>query len=461
MAVVRSLITAGMQWCVVGVLLGTGIANADLAPAVPAQGGTGAQAAAKKTEADLAQEAFTSGNFGAAMDLLRKAVEKNSDLPPAHVIMANWYANVSNVNLGAMARNALEAAVVENAKDPEAYVILANIALNERRWTEGELLLAKAADCLDGFKGSKLRRERLEPQLLSGQASVNEAREKWALAQKSLEKLLELDAKNVGVLQRMAKALFLQDNYDEAFKKLQAAAQNDPNALNPHAQMALFYEAGRKPGAHEKAKNEMSLALKEDSKARTYLIAARWAVDVGEIEEAKRFAAKALTLAVDGEKGQALDAKMLLGVIAYVSRQWDKAEDYFQQVLNEMPANAMAANNLALALCEQEDPAKRSRAVQHALTIAQRAPKQAEAHSTLGWACFKAGNMQQAVASMQTAVQMGQVSRDTAYFAAEVFAAANAKDAARSLLEQALGPQAQGAFPRMQDAQALLAKLKK
>lgn len=457
MAVVRSLVAAGVQLCVVGALLGSGIANADLAPASPAQGGSGAQAAVKKTEADLAQEAFASGNFSAAMDLLRKAVDKNSDLPPANVIIANWYANVSNVNLGAMARNALEAAVVENGKDPEAYVMLANIALSEKRWTEADLLLTKAAESLDGFKGSKVRRERLEPLVLSGQAAVNEAREKWALAQKSLEKLLELDSKNVGALQRMAKVLFLQDNYEEAYKKLQAAAKDDPNALNPHAQMALLYEAARKPGAHEKAKNEMSLGLKEDGKARTYLIAARWAVDCGELEEAKRFATKAL----EAEKGQSLDAKMLLGVIAYVSREWEKAEDYFQQVLNEMPANAMAANNLALALCEQNDPAKRNRAMQHALTIAQRAPKSAEAQSTLGWACFKAGNMQQAVASMQAAVQMGQVSRDTAYFAAEVFAAANAKDAARSLLEQALGPQAQGAFPRMQDAQALLAKLKK
>ena len=46
-----------------------------------------------------------------ALKLLKEAVKKDAELPPAHVVMATWFAQ-SNVPMGV--RAALERAVVES-----------------------------------------------------------------------------------------------------------------------------------------------------------------------------------------------------------------------------------------------------------------------------------------------------------------------------------------------------------
>jgi tetratricopeptide (TPR) repeat protein len=445
MAVVRKVWGLGLHLLAAGVILGCGGAWAE--PVTSA----GSASAPQKSELTQAQELFQNKDFDGALKMLRKAVERNSDLPPAQLIMAQLYANA---NQGGPARTALELAVVEDPKDPEAYLAMADVALAERRVTEADLLLTKASEVVADFKKSAARKKVLSARVANDQAAVAEARGNWAVAQKSLEDWLSLDPKNVAALQRLAKVLFLQNNTSGAEDQLKQIAtinrENKQESLNPYAQMARLYES---QGKHALAKTKMEFALQMDPNVQTNLAAAQWAVDCGELTEAKKYAQAAL--AADPNS---LDAKMTLGVISYYLEEYETADQFFQQVLSANPANIVASNNLALSMCEEKEDAKKLKAFQYALVNVQRAPKQADVYSTLGWTYFKLGKLNEAAAALQTAIQMGPISRDTAYFSARVVASLGNKDVAKNWLKLALD--SPGPFPKKKEALQLQEALK-
>jgi hypothetical protein len=82
---------------------------------------------------------------------LQDLVGKHKDLPPADVILYDWFGKSQQ---GFLARMALERAVVTDPQDPEAFVIMGNLALQEKRTTEAELLFLKAQQLLEGFDRS-------------------------------------------------------------------------------------------------------------------------------------------------------------------------------------------------------------------------------------------------------------------------------------------------------------------
>ena len=57
---------------------------------------------------------------------------------------------------------------------------------------------------------------------------------------------------------------------------------------------------------------------------------------------------------------------MLRGLVALWEKDWTEAENYFQEVILEAPNDFVARNNIALALVEQDDPAKKQRALAYA-----------------------------------------------------------------------------------------------
>ena len=143
-----------------------------------------AEATLQSPEIKEAIDKFKTRDFDGALKLLQQAVKKNPDLPPAEVIMAQLF---SQANIPGAVRSYLEKAVVESSNDPEAYVIMGDIALREHRITEAEMLYQKAQSLMAKFNESEKRKDLLEPQILSGLAAVDEARENWSDAQKELE----------------------------------------------------------------------------------------------------------------------------------------------------------------------------------------------------------------------------------------------------------------------------------
>jgi tetratricopeptide (TPR) repeat protein len=413
---------------------------------------TGAAAASgQPVEVDDAVKKFNSMDFDGALTALKAAVAKNRDLSPAQVIMARMYAQV---NRAAEARMSLERAVLEEPADPEAYVVLATVAIQERRVTEADLLLTYAKSLLDQFEKSPTRKKTLLTLTYAGLAAVAEARGDWSTMKKDLEQWLAIDKTSAVAHQRLAVALFQQKDFSKALEELKAAKDLDPKVLTPEATLAMYYEAS---GDHSRATEWMDTALKLQPKDfATQMAAAQWAAQTSQFDVARKYADAALAL-----NPNALEAKLVLGMVDLLLKDYPSAEKQFEAALTQAPSNFVASNNLALALCEDSDPAKQRKAVEYAEMNVRQYPKQAEAYSTLGWVYYKNARFKEAGQCLQSALSAGQFSPDTAYYTAKVMLVGDApegKKTAKQFLEAAL--KTKGMFSMRKEAQTLLDTLK-
>jgi hypothetical protein len=117
----------------------------------------------------------------------------------------------------------------------------------------------------------------------------------------------------------------------------------------------------------------------------------------------------------------------------------------------------LSANLLALALIEQNDPAKRSRGPQLADVNTVAFPNSHDAMATFGWALYHAGNLYQAEQKLRAAVWGVRTTPDIAYYQAHVLADKGQTGDARKLLDTAT--KLSGAFAHRDDAAALLKSL--
>jgi Tfp pilus assembly protein PilF len=428
-----------------------------------------------------AKARFIKRDFVGALSLLREAVKKNADrLPPGQVIMAMWCAEA---NLGNAVLGSLEMAVIEEPSDPQAYLILANVELQAGRVTAAGLLFEKAQSLMAAFSKSPTRKKNLEPNVYAGLAAVAESRatlsqddktrasQEWVGAEEKLRAWLKLDPSNAIALQRLARALFKQGSLEkqdkekakqkvnEAFERLKEAQKAEANVLNPAATMARFYQ---EEGDFSNAKKFMDYALQTAGKdLRTRLEAARWCLqtsleDPEQLNQAKEHAAQAIRL-----DDKSIDAMILRGVVALFQKEYETAERFFQGASLQSPSNFAASNNLALALCEQDETKKR-RALELATNNArQHAEDQyaGEAASTYAWVLYKNNRAAEAENVLGRLLMSARVSEDTLYYAAEVAAARGRPQEAAQLLQRALGTKSP--FSMRPEALRLQERLKK
>ncbi len=398
-------------------------------------------------EVDQAVELFQQQNFDGALELLRKASARHADLPPARIVMAQLF---SQANQRDAVRVSLEQAVVESPEDPEAYVIMGDIAMSQGRVTEAGLLYAEAENLLARFEGSPRRKSLLDARNLSGLAAVAEARADWPRAEQRLRAWRELEPDNPICLQRLARARFQQKDPRDALSLLREAAALDANVLTPEAQLARFYhEFGDQKNAQIWLNNAVKIAPND---VRTRLVAAQWYLETNQLEQAAKESEAATRL-----DPASLDAKLFRGVVALFMKDYETAENYFQQAHLQSPGNFAASNNLALALVEQDDEQKRRRALEYATANARQNPRATEALSTYGWVQYRLGNVEEADRVLQAAAGTGTLSPDTAYYLAVVASERGREEQAVQLLNAALNTTQP--FSNRQEAQALLQRL--
>ena len=316
-------------------------------------------------EVDEAIELFKKKDFEGCAAKLNIAVKNHPELPPAQIIMAQLF---GLAGAGANVRPSLERAVMEDPTDPQAYIILGNIAQDERRFTEADLLFGKAVDLLATFSNTK-RKHEMEPRAerpgLGGRSAARSGRRRKRISESMLKTLESLPAETTDqkkakatatadALSRLGTALFEQYKAKEALEKLKEAKSTAPEEiLTPEARLGELYEQMGGEKNHKEAARWMKVALTNAANdPKTRLAVASWAVNTGDIVQAKDNADKALEL-----DKTSLNAKITCGVVALFQKDFVAAENYFDSALKQRPSQWLAKNGLALALCEQKDDA--------------------------------------------------------------------------------------------------------
>jgi len=424
--------------------------NADYCQAEPLSLGNikaEGNAGTPRPELQDAARKFQERDYDAALELLEAAKRQDNSLPPAEIMMARFAGAARQVDL---LQKWLDKAAQAHPDDPQAYVAMAELALQGGQFTQADVLIAKAKSLLANFKGTEKRQKEIQKSIAAGLATIAQSRKDWQGAKAQLDGILAIDPKDVGALRRLAMLLCQQGQQEAALEKLQEIAKIKKDFLTPEAVLA---QDCQRIDDSESAGKWMVAALQKNPKDfRTRLAAARWALQNEQFDQAMDQAAFAEQLDTNS-----IEAKILQGNAALFLKDYAKAANLFGQALSQAPGNFSITNNLALALCEQSDPAKRKLAFQYAQMNARMYPRQAEAASTLGWVYYKLGQLDQAEKTLRMAAASGSLSPDTAYYIARVSAdKGNAKEA-RALLERVL--KVKGLFSQRAEAQALLQQL--
>ncbi|MBN2022869.1 MAG: tetratricopeptide repeat protein [Pirellulales bacterium] len=437
---------------VVCVLLGPGVAPAEPLSVDSLTKTTGQE----QTQIPEVTEAFNrlkNGDMDGAHASLKEAVKKHPELPPAEVLMAEFFMLAKQEP---MARGWLERAIHDTPGDPQAYVALGQDAMQANRVAEARLLLEKGVEVAAAFQGDAKRKETIEAAALAALGRLAMGQQDWAIAQPHLEALLKLRPSDAPALQMYAQVLFELKKPDEALEKLRAAKAADDRLLTPEAIMAQWYERAKN---HAKAGEMMVAALTaQPNDFNTRLAAADWAFNSKDFTQARQQIDIAIKTQPDS-----IQANLLAGNIAIFQKDFPAAEKYLKTALDAAPSNFATSNNLAVALAEQNDPAKQRLALQYAQINARLYPNDAEPFSTLGRVLFRLGQLGEAEQSLNKAATIARnngkrISPDTGFYIAEVFAATNRKDEAKKILQDALAA-ATGLFSSREDAEALLERL--
>ncbi len=413
----------------------------------------------KYQDVDTAIEQLRTGKIAEARISLAAARQKNPQLPPSNLMLAQILFRLKQV---APAQAALEEAVREDANDPGPYIYLGEVALQSRRWTEARMLYEKGLDLANSYSANPKRKKRLIVSAFSGLASLAELQEDWSGAKTILESLLSSDPDNSLARTRLGRVMFkLSSNRDDEkavytiFKELHAS---DENTAHPDVNMGLLYEQA---GKSNNAKVMMERAAQSDgNNIRTRLAVAKWALDTGNLDMAKSNAEAALTLDPDS-----LDAKLYLGLVARFRSELPQAEELFKEAHLQSPTHLGAITQLALVLVEQSDEKKRAQALNYARLNTQlysdlNEASGREAAVTLGWVLSRLGQNAAAGRAIQQALSAGngRVSADSAYHAAQILYDSGMTEAAQKLLDQTL--QTESVFPNKAAAEQLLSKIR-
>jgi tetratricopeptide (TPR) repeat protein len=382
-------------------------------------------AAERKTISEEVQAALgrlSQNDPAGAFKILDDAAKRNPALPSAYVLMYQCQIAIGRPDL---ARLELEAAIDNDPRDPEPWVLLGRIALQERRIAEATNDFGKALDLLGSYANAD-RKKRLEPEVLSEEARVAEFREKWKDAESILRELLKRDGNNLIVHQRLARSLFQQGKAKEAYDALKHAKEIDraysrqnktrESLLTPEAIMAQYFDSREGPMSKAGTAEKWYKAAIEHAPGdlHTRRVVGMWALTRGDLALAKQQADEALKIeASDPAYNRSSVGRELRGLIALWEKKWDDAEQNFRSIILEAPNDFIAKNNLALALCEQDD--KTQRALDFAVDNYRNNQSSPDALSTLGWVYFKRGDFDQAERCLNMAIKLtgGRVSTET------------------------------------------------
>ncbi len=395
--------------------------------------GSNAPSGNPETEAKykVAVERFGRSDIAGALETLREMAASDPKMIPPRLVLAQWFARLNNPNA---VRISLEKAVEESPEDPEAYILLAENALRQGEFAAADLLLEKGGAILEerGLPENPERQKNLTISLYKNRVMLFQNREAWGEMQKALGTIWKMEGETVETCRLIGVSYFQLGDVEKARQWFDRAKKISPETELPaDAMIARLYLS---KGDRENAKSSLDVALKNDPDSTPILnLSLSLAINENDLEKVKSLSDK--LYASNPEDPATLRT---CGIAALYQEDYPKAERFFNQAFQMEPANTDAANGLALALCEQNDPEKMKLALQHATSNLQKQGNSREYMATLGWVLYRSGNVDKALGILQQVAAGGQMNALTAYYLAEVLREKGDKESARNVLSASL-----------------------
>jgi len=371
---------------------------------------------------------FRQGKPQEALAALERVAQKHpARVPPARYLLARLYLAVDQPQ---PARRELEQVLAARRDFAPAYVAFGSLALREGRLTDAELQFLKAASLPISDSAADAWRHELQVEIQCGLAAIAEQRKDWPSARQALARAVELQAGDPRLRQRLARCCYMLHDQPASRHELAQSFDLAPDQGPPETFLALFAAAEDDQAAAERWHRQAAethpknvAALREQ---------AAWLLKQNRAEEAAEPASRAAAIRpADGA------LRYLCGVIARFRGRVEEAETWFSALSADEPANLEAANQLALALVEQDSSEKRNRGLQLAAANVRQASQSRELLATLGWALFRTDRLDDARQMLDASIAGGTGPAIAGYYLARVLDAQGDRQQLRMLLEAA------------------------
>lgn len=398
-------------------------------------------------EIEKAIQRFGNRDAVGAQEFLVKAKEKYPKLPPSDVMMAKMQLLIRN---GRAVQLLLERAATQHPEDPESYLMLADQAFQGQRTAESLSLFAYATPLVEKFTENSKRKRKFNIRLLAGRAAVAERRQQWEQASGLLQQWIDIDPENSLAHRRMGIVLFRLDKAKESLAEFSKSREINPDAPHPFIALGQLFSSN---GDSEQARKSFEKAYSENqSDAKIAQSYAEWLIQQGELDKAQEIAATLRQQAPDS-----ISALLLDGVVAYMQKQSDRAEQTLQKVLSLDPRNARATDLMALLLIESEKVEDQERALTYAQNNAGWLPNNAQANVTKAYVLYNLGRKAEAQKALSQAGKM-QPQPDSVYLITKILVAEGQNQQAIEYLTK-ITNQKSGLLIFRREAEALLALL--
>lgn len=378
---------------------------------------------------------------GAQRELEAIALE-NPDLPHPKLMLAQIIFQRGDVNRG---RSILERLSVEEPERFDVRVAFCSLAVDQQRWFDG-WVHAQAASELEmpsGWSAERRVSAQLELALLKGDCCAG--RSDWEAAEQIYANACVVGQSSAlyrQLLSRLARAKFQLDKIRDCYQTLLTLQSTQVNHSPAEIVLAEWFAS---EGNQKRAERwfEESVTSHPQFAPVSY---ARWLLDTNDAKKAEGVLQGFHTDdASDSEENETVIAELnlLLAMAMRMQGRFVEAQQILSPLHQADPTNFGTSNQLALVLIESAEESQRARALQIAEVCVRTHRGAADAWATLGWIQFRTGDLEQAQQSLAIATRSGHVSRDTAYFLAELGTALGRKDQAtkfRKAAQLAEGP---------------------
>lgn len=388
---------------------------------------TGGQTAAVPR---AAIEAIRSGDSAAALEILRREHDDETNGQPALVQLADL---LRTEGQSEASRMTLEEAVVLHPHDPEAHLALADLAWRQRRLSDADLQYRHARKLIDEMGAEAPRRTRLLVWALAGLGSVAEARGQLDAARQSFEELLTLEAAHPQTRFRLASIAFASHDPDTAYAHLR---EMQPGQAQPAAAEMAMADLYKRAGDLDRAEQWLHRA----AEAAPDAVAPQLALAQLLLDSRNNLAAAAEHIAAARElEPDATQPQMFAALAAWSRGELAAAEEILEPLAVRAPDDAVLSAYLASVLAERGGEQRTKRALELAALNASSHPESAAAMAAYGWAAYATGQTALARRQLNAAVQADGSDRDARYYLAKVLYRSGQANAARQQLQAALG----------------------
>ena len=235
-----------------------------------------------------------------------------------------------------------------------------------------------------------------DPWLLLNAAVCHARLAHWEAVETCCRRAARFAPKALPVPVLLANLYLRQGMTDQAAEVMESQLTSLPMSAAQESMGQIRWQQGRKWDAL--AAFERAQQLDPGSQG-AYLQAGYVCRDLDRLDDAVTHFQKAVALAP-----HSLTARFALAETLSRSGKTQQAIDIYEQILTDYPKHLLVLNNLACAYADEG--LEFNRAIELARRAVARSPQSNPMHDTLGWACFRAGRHEEAVAALKKAVEL-------------------------------------------------------